>query len=266
MASPASPSPTPSRTRATSSPTRAGNETDTFTAQAVTNDTPDGAAPTVTSIARQSPTTSPTNADTLTWRVTFSENVKNVDMADFSAGGTTATVTAVSTVTASTVYDVTASGGNLAGLNGTVTLGFASDQDIKDTAGNALTNTTPTGTSENTYVVDNTAPAFSSAALDATTLTVTFSEALATAAPANAAFMVKKGADTLALTGAPSVSGAEVTLTLSAAAAHGESGFTVAYAKPSSGNKLADRAGNEADTFTAQAVTNEYPGRGGPDG
>ena len=39
----------------------------------------DTLAPTVTSIARQSPTTSPTNADSLTWRVTFSENVKNVE-------------------------------------------------------------------------------------------------------------------------------------------------------------------------------------------
>ena len=65
-------------------------------------------------------------------------------------------------MTASTVYDVTASGGDLAGLNATVTLSFAAGQDIADTAGNALTATTPTGTNEPDYVVDNTAPTVTS--------------------------------------------------------------------------------------------------------
>ena len=50
----------------------------------------DSTAPTVTSIKRQTPTSSPTNADTLTWRVTFSEAVENVDAADFTVAGTTA--------------------------------------------------------------------------------------------------------------------------------------------------------------------------------
>ena len=53
----------------------------------------DNTVPTVASIVRQTPTSSPTNADSLTWRVTFSENVKNVDAADFAIGGTTASVT-----------------------------------------------------------------------------------------------------------------------------------------------------------------------------
>ena len=112
-------------------------------------------APRVTSIERQSPSTSPTNANSLTWRVTFDEAVSNVGTADFSVTGTTATLA----VTGSgTTYDVTVSGGNLADLDATVTLAFASGQDIEDAAGNALTNTTPTGTNENDYVVDNTAP------------------------------------------------------------------------------------------------------------
>ena len=37
----------------------------------------------VTSIERQLPTSSPTDADTLTWRVTFNEAVQNVNAADF---------------------------------------------------------------------------------------------------------------------------------------------------------------------------------------
>ena len=54
-------------------------------------------------------------------------------------------------------YIVTVSGGNLDGANGEVGLTFASGQNIADTVGNALTNTTPSGVNE-TYTVDNTAP------------------------------------------------------------------------------------------------------------
>ena len=137
----------PAATRATS----------TYTAPPV-----DTTAPRVASIVRQTPSSSPTNADSLIWRVTFTENVKNVDAADFAIGGTTATVTNVTEVTASTVYDVTASGGNLADLNATVTLSFAGGQDIADTSDNVLSNTAPAGTNANTYVVDNTAPTVAS--------------------------------------------------------------------------------------------------------
>ena len=92
----------------------------------------DSTAPRVTSIARQTPASSPTNANSLTWRVTFSEDVENVDATDFQVSGTTATPTAVSEITASTVYDVTVSGGNLADRDATVTLAFAAGQDIVD--------------------------------------------------------------------------------------------------------------------------------------
>ena len=142
----------------------------------------DTTAPTLTSIERQTPATSPTNADSLTWRVTFSEAVENVDTADFTVSGSTATVTGVQAVSGETgVYDVTASGGNLAGYTGTVTLEFASSQNIADAADNALASPTLTGTG-NSYEVDNTAPtvtidvpATSSAAFPAT---ITFSEAV----------------------------------------------------------------------------------------
>ena len=121
----------------------------------------DGTAPRVSSITRQTPATSPTDADSLTWRVTFSEAVSNVDAADFAIAGTTATLT-VSAVTGMTgVYDVTASGGDLANLNATVTLSFASGQNIADSAGNTLTNTTPTGTNDASFVVENPPPTVS---------------------------------------------------------------------------------------------------------
>ena len=156
--------------------TAAAQATSTYTAPIV-----DTTAPRVTSVERQDPGSSRTNADSLKWRITFDEDVANVGTADFAVSGTTATVTDVTEVTASTVYDVTVSGGDLAGLDATVTLSFASGQDIADTAGNALSNTAPTGTNDNTYVVDNTAPTVAITGVPATstamfTATFTFSE------------------------------------------------------------------------------------------
>ena len=105
----------------------------------------DTTAPTVTSIVRQDPATSPTNADTLTWRVTFNENVKDIGDADFAITGTTASLGVVPMTGSTSVYDVTASGGDLDGLTDTVMLSFATGQDIKDNADNNLTNTDPDG-------------------------------------------------------------------------------------------------------------------------
>lgn len=113
----------------------------------------DTTAPGVHSISRQSPSLSPTNADTLTWRVIFDENVQNVDATDFTVTGTTATIS-VNPVNLSS-YSVSLSGGDLANLNATVTLGFAGGQDIADLTGNALTDTTPIVTNDNTFVVEN---------------------------------------------------------------------------------------------------------------
>ena len=146
--------------------------------------TVDTTAPRVASIVRQTPTSSPTNADSLTWRVTFSEAVSNVDAADFVVSGTTATVTAVAAVSGVTgAYDVTASGGNLAGVSATVTLAISSSHNIQDGASNALSNTAPTGTNDNSYVVDNTAPTVTISDVPATsdapfTATFTFPEAV----------------------------------------------------------------------------------------
>ena len=136
----------------------------------------DTTAPTVTSITRQDPTSSPTNSDTLTWRVTFSEAVESVDPADFMVTGTTATLTI--TAVTNSVYDVTASGGDLASVNGTVTLAFATDQNIVDPFDNTLTSTTPTGANDPTFELDNTVPTFVSGTANGTLIVLTFSEDL----------------------------------------------------------------------------------------
>ena len=117
----------------------------------------DNTAPTLTAFSRNNPATSPTNADTLVFDIMFDENVDNVTADDFTITGTTATGVLVGSGSA---YTLTVSGGNLAGLNGTVGLDLAGGQDITDPAGNAL----PTGepATDETYLLDNTAPVLTS--------------------------------------------------------------------------------------------------------
>ncbi len=114
-------------------------------------------APTITSILRQVPLTTPTNAFPVVFRVTFNVTVVNVDVADFAVSGT-ATGTAVGTVTpvSGAVYDVQVTGGSA----GTVDLDLAMGQNIADGSANALVNLTP-GTEE-TYTIETTAPTITS--------------------------------------------------------------------------------------------------------
>ena len=132
-------------------------------------------APRVTSIERYYPDSARTITPSyLRWRLTFSEEVGNMNKADFQLTGTTARLSVeqaknqygkaidgariggnwVADGTGST-WDVTARGGNLLDIKGTVTLSFADDQDIEDLDGNALADTTPTGTNDNHYVVND---------------------------------------------------------------------------------------------------------------
>ncbi|SBS30740.1 Cadherin domain protein [Marinomonas spartinae] len=130
---------------------KAGNDGEVYSQNYVLDTT----APTITSITRQTPTGSSTNADSLVYQVAFSEAVSNLDASDFSVAGTTASVTSVSQVGSSNVYNITVSGGDLADLNGTVSLGFSGTQNIQDIVGNAITNTTPTGSNDAKYDVIN---------------------------------------------------------------------------------------------------------------
>jgi LPXTG-site transpeptidase (sortase) family protein len=139
--------------------------------------------PTLNSFTRQNPATSPTNADTLVFRATFSEAVQNVDATDFVVNSTTtATITNVATVSAS-VYDITVSGGNLASFNGTVGVDLAVGQNIQNLSAQPL----PAGEPaiDEIYNLDNIAPTatITSAATNPTStspipVTITFSESV----------------------------------------------------------------------------------------
>ena len=140
-----------------------GTVSDTFDIVVSAADT---TAPGVTSIERHSPTAQYTNADSLTWRVTFSEAVRNVDMADFSLVLTTTTVAfpgtttlAVSSVSTS-VYDIRATGSGIENADQSIQLVFASGHDIEDLSGNDLpaSPSIPGASNDNYYTLDNTAP------------------------------------------------------------------------------------------------------------
>ncbi|MGF1751856.1 beta strand repeat-containing protein, partial [Vibrio cionasavignyae] len=122
--------------------------------------TTDATVPTVTSIARKTPNSESTNADSLLWTISFSETVSNIDTSDFVVSGTTATISNVSENSGSSV-DVTVSGGNLSVVNGTVVLALSDSNNLSDGGGNAISVRTPTGANES-YSLDNSAPSFSS--------------------------------------------------------------------------------------------------------
>ena len=149
------------------------------------DDPSEAEAPRVTSIERQFPTSAKAiTPPYLRWRVTFSEEVGNVDKGDFQLTGTTASLSVQQARNyygkpidgtwngekwvadgTSTTWEATARGGNLLDGKGTVSLSFADDQNIQDLDGNALADTTPTGTNDNHFVLnDPDAPAAEPAA------------------------------------------------------------------------------------------------------
>ena len=121
----------------------------------------DNTAPTVVSVERHDGTSAfdaLTVADSLKFRVTFSEDVENVTAADFDASGA-GDASGVEPVTGNAAqYIVTVSGGNLAGFDGTVGVVLALAGDIADAAGNAADTTLPSGEAYETYTLDSTAP------------------------------------------------------------------------------------------------------------
>jgi hypothetical protein len=113
--------------------------------------------PTVSSISYQTPSSSPTNANSLTFRIVFSEAVTGVQAADFTQtlSGVTIGSIAVTPIDALT-YDVTF--GTVSG-NGTVRCDVLNTATIIDAASNAYASNFTTGPS---YTVDQTAPGISS--------------------------------------------------------------------------------------------------------
>ena len=117
-------------------------------------------SPAVLSLKRRQPAVERTNANTLLWRLAFNMDVQNVTSGDFELAGEGLGTPALSVAPKSgsqRIYDITATGGNLDNLNATVTLGFASGQDITALDDTKLTTTWPPAV-QRSYALDNTAP------------------------------------------------------------------------------------------------------------
>ena len=113
--------------------------------------------------------------------------------------------------------------------------------------------------------VDTKAPAFDSARLNGTALTIDFHEAFdADSVPDGSHFEVKVNGATarLASNSPVALSGNHVTLALAEAPAAGST-VTVSYSRPSSGGRLKDEPGNEVGSFRDREVSlgNTAPGR-----
>lgn len=138
-----------------------GNESPYNMTVSGTGTNADSVAPRIASITTLF-VNSPTASDEIIWRILFDETVLNVTLDDFLVSGTTAPLSVRTPVTDNpgfgTLIDLRAVGGDLAGLNGTVTLSLAPGQDITDVAGNALVNPNPTGLDERVTQIINVDP------------------------------------------------------------------------------------------------------------
>ena len=250
----------------------AGNDAATFTAQAVANTVP--AAPTVVSVALTSdPGTDATYAigDAIRATVTFTAAVDvnptgdqpqlaldiggTPEPAGYESGsGTTALVFAWTVADNREDADGIAVGANKLTLNGGTIRKAGSttiDADLDHTAVAA----------DSGHKVDGMRPTLSSGATstDGTKVILTFSEALSQTTAATSTFTVLV-ANSSRTVDTATASGATVTLTLDSAVAAGET-VTVAYTDPSGdddANAVQDAAGNDAASFDAQAVTNNF--------
>ncbi|MGY6648172.1 Ig-like domain-containing protein [Wenyingzhuangia sp. IMCC45574] len=113
-------------------------------------------APEIISFTRKIPEEELSTDDTLTFLVTFTEDVVNVDATDFEISGVTGATIGI-TKNSPSSYDVLISGGDIANYNGTVGLNLLSNHNIKDLANLTLVTTEPA--TDEIYELDNTAPA-----------------------------------------------------------------------------------------------------------
>lgn len=116
----------------------------------------------IETVTRQTPAASPTNADSVTWQFLFNENMLNVDATDFAVTGTTGSINISGSLK---TWNVTASGGNMGALNGTVTVGLAPGQNMVGQASGVPAQVGVKGANINTFVMDNAPPIVNSITL-----------------------------------------------------------------------------------------------------
>ncbi|MGB7711304.1 MAG: DUF4347 domain-containing protein, partial [Microcoleus sp.] len=114
----------------------------------------DSIPPTITSITRQTPTTTITNANSVVYQVDFSEGVQGLDVGDFALTPTGTAKGTIASVSATVGNSVTVTVDNITG-DGDLRLDTAATPTIQDNAGNNLTAPFTTG---DIYTLDKTPP------------------------------------------------------------------------------------------------------------
>ena len=239
-----------------------GNAAEALSREPVTNDTPDTTSPAVSSLAITSnPGSDQTYAagDQIEVTVRFSEmvEVEGTPQLRLRVGSRTRTAgyeSGTGTAALAFVYEVAEGDADTDGVSieaGRIALNGGS---IKDEADNDAVLDHDGLAIDAAHKVDGIRPSFQSAAVDGSSLTLTYGEALdGGSRPASGDFTVEVGGDGRSVSGV-SVSGSVVTLTLDPAVEHGDTGIRVGYTPGT--NPIRDAVGNEARGLSSRSVTN----------
>jgi len=238
----------------------AGNDAAGLPPTSVTNQVPDGLAPSFVSAV--------TSADGTRLVLSYSEaldaaNAPTAGSFVVNVGGVPVAVSAVAIDGSNVVLTLASPVVNGAAVTVAYTDPTAGNDAsaIQDAAGNDAASLAPTGVGN--AVPDSTPPAFVSAATsaDGTALVLSYSEALDAAnAPLANAFSVRVNGVAVAVN-AVAIAGASVVLTLATPVAHGAT-VSVSYADPSvnnDGNAIQDVAGNDAASLALTNASNLVP-------
>ena len=243
-----------------------GNQAEALSREPVTNETPDTTPPEVESLGITSnPGSDQTYAaeDEIEVRVTFSETVEvegtpqlrlRVGSRTRTAGYESGTGTAVLVFG----YEVADGDEDSDGVSIEANRLTLNGGTIKDEADNPAELAHEAVAAQAGHQVDGVRPAFVSAAVDGSSLTLTYGEALdGGSRPAAVDFTVEVDGSGRSVTGV-SVSGSEVTLFLNPAVVHGDTGIRVSYTVPTGvgANPIQDEVGNDARGLSNRPVTN----------
>ena len=243
-----------------------GNQAEGLSQVRVTNETPDTTAPKVSSLDISSnPGSDQTYAaeDVIEVRVTLNETVKVTGTprlrlrvgsrnrpADYLRGMDTATL-----VFGYEVADGDEDTGGVSIEAGRIALNRGT---IEDEAENAAELDHEALATQAGHQVDGVRPSLLSAAVDGSSLTLTYGEALdGGSRPVSGDFTVEVGGSGRSVTGV-SISGSVVTMTLNPAVEHGDTGIRVSYTVPTGvgANPIQDEVGNDARGLSSRSVTN----------
>ncbi len=239
-----------------------GNAAEALSREPVTNDTPDTTAPTVRSLAITSnPGSDQTYAegDEIEVTVRFSETVvvTGTPQMRLRVGSRTRTagyLSGTGTVEVVFGYEVDEGEEDTDGVSIEANRLSLNGGTIEDEAENAAVLDHETVAPQAGHKVDGVRPAFVSAAVDGSSLTLTYGEALDEGSrPAPGDFTVKVDGTARSVSGV-SVSGSVVILTLNPAVEHGDTGIRVSYTLDT--NPIRDAVGNDALGLSNRSVTN----------